>query len=173
MRLAWWSEVLDEIDAGGPVRRQPVAQALAAVVRRRRLERQALEVMIDGHAALLGAATLSATEAVAFAEAVEGSVARLAVVILDPEAPPEAALPAGRAWGLALVARAGLAPLDLIRPLLREALGEAAAGARRLSVAAFPAALPARLARYDLTGSAPGALIRRVSLVRAVATGRL
>ncbi|HEY9218896.1 MAG TPA: squalene/phytoene synthase family protein, partial [Phenylobacterium sp.] len=35
IRLTWWSEVLDEIFAGGAVRHHPGAQALANAVRRR------------------------------------------------------------------------------------------------------------------------------------------
>jgi hypothetical protein len=42
-----------------------------------------------------------------------------------------------------------------------------------LSVEALPAALPARLARFDLTGRTPGRLAKRLSLVLAAATGRL
>jgi len=173
IRLTWWREVLDEIDAGGLVRRHPVAEALAEVVRRRRLERQALEAMIDGQIELLGAAILSAAEAVAFADAVEGSAARLAAAILDPASPPEAAGPAGRAWGLALVFRAGLAPADTIRPPLRAALAEGRTAARRLSVSAFPAALPARLARYDLLDRTPDTLEKQLSLVLAAVRGRI
>jgi hypothetical protein len=53
------------------------------------------------------------------------------------------------------------------------ALAEAKAAVRSLGVAALPAALPARLARFELAGTTPGPLARRVALVLASATGRL
>src|SRR5215470_6718194 len=46
IRLTWWREALDEIFEGRPVRRHPIAEALADVVARRRLERAPLEAMI-------------------------------------------------------------------------------------------------------------------------------
>jgi phytoene synthase len=104
---------------------------------------------------------------------VEGSAARAAALVLDPAAPPEAAAPAGRAWGLALLLRAELEARETLAPPLRAALAEARVAARALSAAAFPAALPARLARYDLAGRRPGPFAARLALVLASATGRL
>ena len=43
-------------------------------------------------------------------------------MILDPSAPAAAAAPAGRAWGLALLLRSGVASRELLAPPLREAL---------------------------------------------------
>jgi hypothetical protein len=54
---------------------------------------------------------------------------------------------------------------------LRDAL--AAVRRARFSVAALPAALPARLARFDLTGREPGPLVKRLSLIVATAAGRI
>ncbi len=173
IRLTWWREALDEIFANGPPRRHPTAEALAAAVRRHGLPRAPLEAMIDGRIDALEAPAIDAEGAIRWADAVQGSLASLAATILDPSAPPQAAVPAGRAWGLALLRRAGPAAPGLLDAPLRTAVAEARTAARALSPAAFPAALPARLARFDLAGHAPGPIGKRLSLVVAVATGRI
>jgi phytoene synthase len=173
IRLTWWREVLDQIFGEGAVRRHPVAEALASVVRRHDLPRGPLEAMIDGQIEALEAEVLDAAAALAWADAVQGSAAQLAALILDPATPPAAAAPAGRAWGLALLRRAGRAPSELIDPLLRQALAQTRAAARTLSVAALPAALPARLARLDLRQRPAGPLAKQATLILAAATGRI
>jgi len=173
IRLTWWREALAEIFGRGPARRHPVAEALAGAARRRGLDRAPLEAMIDGHIAAIDQMQLDAAAALAWADAVEGSAAVLAATILDPAASADAAAPAGRAWGLALLGRAGLAAPLVLGPPLRQALAEARTGARSLSIAALPAALPARLARFDLAGRNPGPLAKQLSLVWAAATGRV
>jgi phytoene synthase len=173
IRLAWWREALDEIFAGArPVRRHPVVEALATAIRGRNLLRAPFDVMVEGQIEALDL-ELGPAEALAWADAVEGSLAVLAAQALDPAAPADAARPAGRAWGLALLRRAGKATPGVVDSLLREALAEARAAARRLSVAALPAALPARLARADLAGRGPGQLGKQLSLVLGAATGRV
>jgi hypothetical protein len=93
-------------------------------------------------------------------------------MILGAGAAAEAARPAGRAWGLTLLRRAGsISPADVDGALSR-ALDEARTRAATLGVAAFPAALPARLARFELDGGA-GPLRKRLALVAAVAAARL
>jgi phytoene synthase len=171
IRLAWWREALDEIFAKGPVRRHPVAEALGAAVRRHALPLQPLEAMIDAQLAALESPPTDEAAAIAWADAVQGSLARLAVMILDPSADPGAVAAAARAWGLALLLRAGAVTPETAAAPLRAALDAARVG--RLGVAALPAALPARLARHDLAGHAPGPLGKRLSLVLAVATGRV
>ncbi len=171
IRLTWWREALDEIFAGGPVRRHPTAEALAGAVRRHGLPRAPLEAMIDGQIEALEAGPPDAAAALAWADAVQGSAARLAVQVLDDAADPVAAAPAGRAWGLALLIRAGGEAAASLRPALAEALR--AAGNVRLSPAATPAVLPARLARYDLAGASPGLLRKQLSLIAAVVAGRI
>jgi phytoene synthase len=89
IRLTWWSEALDEIYEGRPVRRHPTAQALALAVGRRRLPREPLEAALDAWSA--------ASEADA-----AGAIAEAAALALDPAVDREAAREAGRAW------RAGL-----------------------------------------------------------------
>lgn len=171
IRLTWWREALDEIFADGPVRRHPVAEALREAVRRHDLPREPLEAMIDGQIASLDI-EFDAAASLAWADAVEGSLAVAAAHVLDPGCAERAAL-AGRAWGLALLLRSGRAPDALLRPMLASAIAEARAHAAALSVAALPAALPARLARFDLAGRSPGPLRKQLSLIGASATGRL
>jgi len=173
IRLTWWREVLDEIFEPKPVRRHPTAQALAVAVARRGLVRQPLEAMIDGQVEALASASLDSAAALRWADAVQGSATGLAATILDPATPPATVAPAGRAWGLALLIRAGLAVQPAVRHDLAAALKESQAAARTASTIAFPALLPARLARYDLAGRTPGPLRKRLALTLAAATGRV
>jgi phytoene synthase len=173
IRLTWWREALDEIFGGRAVRRHPVAQALAVAVRRRGLPREPLEAMIDGQIDAVEAAQFDEAAAIAWADAVEGSLAGVAATLLDPAMSAQDAAPAGRAWGLALLRRSGRASDDVLRPLLASAIDAARITAAGLSVAAMPAALPARLTRFDLARRSPGPLRRRLSLILASATGRL
>jgi phytoene synthase len=129
--------------------------------------------MIDGWIEALAWEALSSDAAIRWADAVQGGVASLAASILDPATPATAVAAAGRAWGLALLVRGGLAGRTAVAAPLRLALSEARAAARSLSVDALPAALPARLARYDLAGQTPGPLRKRVALILAAATGRV
>jgi phytoene synthase len=172
IRLTWWREALDEIYEARPVRRHPTAEALGAAVRRHSLPRAPLEAMIDGQIDALDVARFDAPAAVAWANTVEGSAAQLAAMVLSASA-PAAAAPAGGAWGLALLIRAGLADREALAAPLREALAQARAAATALDAAAFPAALPARLARHALDARQPGPLAKRLALVLATATGRL
>ena len=168
IRLTWWREALDEIFQGRAARRHPTAEALSAAAARRGLPRAPLDAMIDGQIDILEANTLDASAALRWADQVHGSAAGLAAQTLGGR--PEHAAPAGRVWGLAQAVRAGLIGAEAVRPLLAEALAAARQAARQLPAAAFPAALPARLAAM---GGAPGPLARRITLILAVASGRL
>jgi phytoene synthase len=173
MRLVWWRDALDEIFADDPVRAQPTAQALAATVRRHRLPRGLLEAMIEGRIEALGETAPSETAAARSADLAQGSLAEAAALVLGADTEAPAARPAGRAWGLALLTRSGRAPLETVERPLRRALADARIASRRLGVAALPAALPARLARYDLAGRQPGPVTKRLALVLASLTGRV
>ena len=174
IRLTWWREALDEIYGGRPARRHPVAEALAGALARRAVPRALLEAMIDGYIAALDAAS-SDEEAVLVraADAVQGSAAEAAALMLDPATLDGLARSSGRAWGLALLLRAGLVPSGSIRTVLVASLYQAREAARSLSAAALPAALPARLARFDLRGRTPGPIVARLALMSAVLTGRI
>jgi phytoene synthase len=161
MRLAWWREALDEIFEGRPVRGHPTAQALEAVVSRRKLPRELLEAMIDARYRELDPAPMDAAEASRWAGESAGSAAVLSAYILDPGGEPEAARQAGAAWALH---RLG-GQAELLRTVLKDARGQV----RRLSIAAFPAAAPAALAG----SSSPSKLRKQLRLTWAVARGRL
>ena len=80
IRLTWWIEMLDEVYGARPVRRHPVAQALADVIARRALPRSAIEPMIESRlAALESGDPASETETV-----------YAAALILDPATPTDA-----------------------------------------------------------------------------------
>lgn len=170
-RLAWWREVLDEAFGREAVRAHPLARTLAEVIRRRSLDRDRLETMIDAHSRWLGRPRLELAEALDWAGSVAGQGAMLAAGILDPKSPVEPAAPAGRIWGLWLLGRQGRAPADEVARRIRTDLPAATREAARLSPAAFPAVAHAALARAG--GRPPGPLAARLRLLRAVVTGRI
>jgi len=53
VRFAWWREALDEIYAGGKVRKHPVAEALAVTIRRHALPRPLFDEMLEARQARL------------------------------------------------------------------------------------------------------------------------
>ncbi|MGI9169664.1 MAG: squalene/phytoene synthase family protein [Caulobacteraceae bacterium] len=173
IRLTWWREAVEEIHACGPVRLHPAARALAETARRRALPRDPLETMVDARLEMLGKPRLNIDEALRWADGVGASTAALAARVLDPAAPPEAAVPAGLAWGLVLLRRAGLAWGADFDRRMDEALVAASQAARALSAAAFPAVAHAALARVERRSGPLSDLEKRARLVWAVARGRL
>jgi phytoene synthase len=165
IRLTWWREALDEAFGAGPVRRHPVAQALADVVRRRRLERVPLEEMNDARHRELDPTPMGPDEAVDWARRSAGAAAVLSAQILDPHGEPEAARSAGAAWMLRRAEERGAVAAYVVAAEFKAAQAEA----RRLSVAAFPAAAHGALARKG----ARSALAKRLRLVWAVLRGRI
>ncbi len=173
IRLTWWREALGEIFSGAGPRRHPVAEALAKVATARALPRVRLEAMIDARVRLLGRSRLEMDEALTWAAAAEGSAAHLAAQILDPAGDSDLAAPAGVVWGLMLLRRSGKAAGSEFDRRLSQALGDAHVAARRLSTAAFPAALVASLARADLRSPSSSELEKRARLTWSALTGRL
>lgn len=165
IRLTWWREVLDEIYEGRPVRRHPVAQALAELARRRGFDRGRLEEMIDARYRELDPAPMTSEEAVAWARGSAGAAAVLVAQALDPQADAEAARAAGAAWMLRKGEERGAVTADVVAAELEAARADV----RRLSVAAFPAAAHGALAKRG-GGSA---LAKRLRLLWAVLRGRL
>jgi phytoene synthase len=95
MRLAWWGEVLAEMASGGPVRRHPVAQALAEAARTFSLDPGALEALVDVRYRELDPRPLTLEEALEWADGTGGGCAVLAASILDPDCDPGAARAGG------------------------------------------------------------------------------
>jgi phytoene synthase len=173
IRLTWWREALDEIFGGGPVRAHPVARALADVVAGHDLPRGPLEAMIDARIAALDKERLDLGEALRWADGVGGSATILAARVLDPITPPEAVAPAGRAWGLLLLRRAGVMAGAAFDELIASAVADAAPASRWLGAPAFPAVACASLIRAELRSGPRPAVETRLRLFCAVLRGRL
>lgn len=152
MRYVWWREQLDGVFAGVARKGHPVLEALTDMVARRGLERAPFDALIEAH---IGRVHGEVHDLDAF---YVGPM-QLAARILGAAEPEIAAL-AGRVWGLVQTGRFDEA---------RMALPEAARAARALPVEAFPAVLPATLARRP--GAGP--LEKRMRLLGAAVRGRL
>ena len=177
MRLAWWREALEEMSEGRPVRRHPVAQALAEAVRRRGLPREGLDALVDARLRDLDPGPLNPDEAEAYVDATAGRLMALAARVLSPQADPRAVIHAARAWGLAGLWRlGGRLPASWTAGEVRErvdgALRRSRAELSGLPVAAFPAAAYATLSRAYVRGRGPSELGRRARITLAVALGR-
>jgi phytoene synthase len=176
MRLAWWREAAEEIYEGRPVRRHPVAQAVAEAVRRRGLPRADLEALIDGRLRELEPWPLGEDEVLDYLDATAGCLMTLAARVLAAAAPPDLR-PAGRAWGLAGLLRiGGRLPSgwdEGARAAVERTVRDANAKLADLPVAAFPAVAYANLARSYAAGRTPSELSKRVRLTWAVARGRI
>ncbi len=165
MRLTWWREGLEEIFEGRPVRQHPAAQALAAAVERRGLQREPLETMIDARYRELDPAPMSEGEALDWARDTGGLAAQLAAQVLDPSTEARMALAGGSAWSLGK----RLADNPDLRPTFLKVIHAARSASRNLSVAAFPAVAHAALAGRP----AQNDFARRLRLTIAVARGRI
>lgn len=165
IRLAWWREVLDEVFEGRPVRQHPTAQAIAAVIGRRKLARAPLEAMIDGRYRELDATPMTEVEALDWARDCGGQAAALAAEILDPKTEAEFALAAGSAWAL----HRRLATSPELKPTFEHTLTTARTAVRHLSAEAFPAVAHAAL----LLKPPRSEVSKRMRLTLAVARGRI
>jgi phytoene/squalene synthetase len=108
MRLAWWHEVLDEIEAGGPVRHHAVAEGLGAAHARRPLALDRLRSLIDARAFDLYDDPMADLPAlVAYADATGGGLhAAMAESLGADVRGVSAAHEAGTAWALTGIIRA-------------------------------------------------------------------
>jgi phytoene synthase len=181
IRLAWWSEALDEMFEGRPVRAHPVAQGLAIAVARGGLERATLERLIrareqDAHRAPFA----DEDELFAYLDDVCGALMQSAVALLGGPSDPLAIQAAGRAWGLS-TARRLIAPDRLPSSLTPERLRRVARQAQRaarmalkaLPVKAFPAVAYGCLAPVYARGRTPALLEKQLRLVWAVLRGAI
>ena len=177
MRLAWWREAVEEMFEGRPLRRHPVAAALAEAVRRRAPPREGLEALIDGRLRELEPWPLGEDEAFDYMDATAGGLMTLAAQVLAPATRADLR-PVGRAWGLAGMLRLGgrLPPAwdqAVVRGKVEQSLAVAGIGLRDLPVAAFPAVGYATLARAYAKGTTPSELGKRLRLTWAAARGRI
>jgi len=179
IRLAWWSEALDDMFDGRPARAHPVAEGLAMAVRKGRLERSALDRLIrareqDAHQAPF----TDEGELFAYLDDVCGALMQCAVALLGGPSDPLAIQAAGRAWGLATARRLitpGRLPQSLSserkRRLTRQTMRSARMALKALPVQAFPAVAYGCLAPAYAKGRTPGLLEKQVRLVWAVLRG--
>lgn len=181
IRLTWWSEALDEIYGSGPVRAHPAALALADVVRNSALARAPLDALVEARFGdLRPEPFVNAEAAVVYADQTAGALVQAAAQVLGAAPNLQAAKLAGRAYGLSLLARRRAIggqtrlPEGLdARPLVDDALRQAAPGLASLPVQAFPAVAYASLARRYAGGAAPTTLEKQLRLVWATAFGRI
>ena len=173
IRLAWWREAVEEICEGRPVRRHPVALALAEAVRRRGLPRPGLEALIDGRLRELEPWPLAEDEVLDYLDATAGCLMTLGARALAGAAPGDLRF-AGRAWGLAGLLRIGgrLPPgwEEGAQAAVERTIRQANAALADLPVAAFPAVAYATLARAYAAGGRPSELSKRARLTWAVVT---
>jgi phytoene synthase len=183
IRLAWWSEALDEVFAGGAVRRHPVVEALAVAVRRRSLSRQPFDAMIEArHADLDPAPFIDEAALDRYIDGTAGAVMALSIAILAVQ-DGFAARPAARAWALAGLWRwqraRGVERLpqvfdaQTLPARVAEALREARGVLGKLPVEAFPAVAYVALAAPYAAGREMSDLEKRARLLCAVLRGRV
>jgi phytoene synthase len=181
IRLAWWSEALDEMFEGRPVRAHPVAQALALAVARGGLERATLDQLIqarieDAHKAPFA----DEGQIFAYMDAAYGALMQSALGLLGGPAEALSVQAAGRAWGLANARRliapdrlpSSLTP-ERMRALTRQSLRAARMALKTLPVKAFPAVAYACLAPVYAQGRHPSLLEKQIRLVWATARGSI
>lgn len=181
IRLAWWSEALDEIVEGRPVRAHPVAQALAVAMQHGGLERSTLDRLVRAREQdARGARFADEGGLFAYLDDTCGALMQSAAALLGAPSEPLALQAAGRAWGLARARRsialdrlpAGLSP-ERTRRLAQEALSAARTALRSLPVPAFPAVAYACLASAYARGRNPALLEKQLRLVWAVLRGAI
>ena len=152
MRYVWWREQMDGVFAGVPRKGHPVLEALTDIVARHGLDRAPFDALIEAH---IGRVHGEPHDLDAFYVGPMRTGAR----VLGATNPDDA-VPAARVWSLMQTGRFEEA---------RAALPEAARAARALPVAAFPAVLPATLARNPEAGPTG----KRLRLLWAAILGRL
>lgn len=187
IRLAWWREALEEIANGQAPRAHPALEALKwSGVPASSLS--ALRETTEARASDFETAPFGGWAALeAYVDATAGAVLRAGLAACGVAEAPGFAVAAGRAWGLAGLARAALhwrargrtlwAEHDLIAHAER-AHEQAREAAQQLSSAAFPAmgylaTVPGYLRALRSGRRETSPLARRVALIAASATGRI
>ncbi|MDY6924875.1 MAG: squalene/phytoene synthase family protein [Pseudomonadota bacterium] len=153
MRYVWWREQMDGVFAGTARKGHPVLEALTDMVDRRGSARAPFDGLIEAHVGRVHGEPHDL-------DAFYVGPMQAAVEVLAGPGHEAAAAPAGRVWGLMQTGRFDEA---------RAALPEAGRAARSVPVEAFPALLPATLARSP--GAGP--LSKRIRLLGAAVGGRL
>lgn len=193
MRLVWWREGLDELSVGRRAR-APALEGLAGAVQADRLDRAALDRLIEARRFDLDPEPFLDEPALTrYLDDTAGALMLAAARLLAPETPAAAVQGAGRAWGWAAWLRAAPAAQAAGRRWAPLAWGEAGPGERQrhiahrvadalaqarteltgLPPAAFPAVCYAGLSAAYARAMEPGPLAKRARLTWASLTGRL
>jgi len=185
IRLAWWREAIDEMTGAGSVRRHPVAEALARAVAARRLDAALLYGMVEARAADLDTAPFAdAVELYSYLDATAGALMALAAQALGAADPIAAVQSAGRAWGVAGLARShwltgspSRLPPDWtaadVSAAVDSLLITSRSALKALPVSAFPTVAYAAFARAYARRRALSDLGKRGRLVAAAVSGKL
>lgn len=181
IRLAWWSEALDEIAEGRPVRAHPVAQALAVAMDHGGLDRATLDRLIRARQRDAQRTPFADEgDLCAYLNDSSGALMQSAAALLGASGDLLAVQAAGRAWGLAKVRRSiapDRLPADLspqrLGGLVEQALADARLALKSLPVRAFPAVAYACLAPAYAQGRDPAVLEKQLRLVWAVLRGAI
>ncbi len=169
IRLRWWYEAIEDVESGRTPRYHPLTEALQGLIRRYAFAPKAFYDLIEGQMPLLDKGELTIKDALTVADKGEGSVARLASVIL------------GKKHDLTAIARLnGMAQIKAKRGIsdageteFAHLRREAVAAAKGLPVELMPLALPAALASAHWHGQLQGPLIKRLCLLWAYISGNI
>ena len=105
IRYQWWRDCIEEIYAGGPVRKHEVATPLTDVLRASDMPRFWVDRLIDGRARDLDPQPFANVDAArSYCAQTSGVLMQMAVHVLGGEA-DDGVLAAGEAWGLTGIAR--------------------------------------------------------------------
>lgn len=190
MRFAWWSEAVEGMAAGRPLRAHPALLGIAPLVAEGRVKPEPLLALIGARLADLDPAPFADDAALdRFLEGAYAAPMRAGAALLDPSARAAPLTATGRAWGLASLLRdsprwsaAGRRwapstwrddPNAHARTEIAAALVAAKAEVTALPVPSFPAVAHAALAKAYADGREPGDLEKRARLLWASARGGL
>ena len=146
IRLQWWREALDTLQAGG-ITGNPVADALGRAIEQHALPDELLRGLIDARSQDLEPQRSQGAGLTAYVDATDGAAFKLAARILnvDPQSVSELLFATAQSYGRARIlrnaARQGGGPTEQLQGEARSWLGKA----RLLIKAAPPAILPAIL----------------------------
>lgn len=169
IRLRWWYEAIEEIEAGRTPRYHPLTEALQGLIERYGLDPKVFYDLIEGQMPLLDKGPMAIKDALSVVDRGEGIVARLAAQLLATEGDLTSA---ARFYGLARIkAQRGLS--DAGDTELAHLQREAHISVKALPMALMPLALPASLAAALWRNKPLGPLAKRIRLFWSFVTGNL
>lgn len=167
IRLRWWYEAVEEIEAGRAPRYHPLTEALQGLIERHDLDPKAFYDLIEGQMPLLDKGPMTIKDGLSVVDRGEGIVVRLAARILATEGD---LTDVARLYGLARIkAQRGLSDAGEVE--LAHLRREARKAAKILPMQLTPLALPASLAPALWRNRPLGPLAKRVKLFCSFVTG--